>query len=161
MLKDMRSAQTEVELLVDLLKNHYEETLFTGYEMDQLNCVNYIEDKDTLTEERYRKEVIGDSMEAFADLLNRADIMEFQKPPLQESKPGEPVTFIQVLARDNGLWLRKTTVYCAFGILGDQCPEHTDCPEECTFIPENKGLGPGTRTVYDVHVRTNPRLKVE
>jgi hypothetical protein len=169
----IQSAQCEVDRLAVLLTGEFSRTKFKNYQMDNFNVSNYLEDKEEVNSERYLEEVCEESMKAFSELLNKAKLLEFEKPPVSVRKPGDFDNVIQVVAGCDGLWLRKTTSYHAFGVLSQQCPEHIakpenggyygsddHCPEDCDFEPTFKGYGPGTRTIYDVFVRTFPKLVV-
>ena len=161
----------EVKLLDELLTIKTKVLSPTrGYQGDHLYVSGYIEDKDAHDEHHYYHEMLLPAMEAMATLLNNADYMEFERLPIMEVGEG-------ACQSDGGgslydFWLRKTTSYCMFGVDAERCPEHTDdsgymvlpddlCPPECTFEPKNKGLGPGTRTIYDVLIRSSPKLVVQ
>jgi hypothetical protein len=136
-----------------------------------------MEDSDPHDEHRYYHEMLVPAIESFANLLNNANFIEFDRlPSMNERTDGNPVnhSVIQVVGGgpEYGFWLRKTTSY-QFCIPGDVCPEHVapegyygsddldNCPEDCTFEPKFKGFGPGTQVIYDVSVRCSPRLQVK
>lgn len=163
----------EVELFRDLLTVKQRRISPTsGYHLDHLYVRGYIEDQEEPTEHTYYHDMLLPSIEALTKLLNNVSYIEFEKPPI--CKPTEGPAQVLGGSDELGFYLRKTTEYKMFGVLGDQCPEHVakpefdgwfgsddECPDDCKFEPKFKGLKPGYQTIYDVLVRTNPKMNIQ
>lgn len=159
----------EVELLSDLLTNRYELSETKGYQGDHLYVRGYIEDREQPTEHSYYHEMLEPAIKGLAALLNNANYMEFEKLPC--IKPSEGA--IQVIGGglEYGFWLRKTTSYNAWGHL-NPCPVHVapdgyygsddldNCPDSCTH-DSTPHFDSGHETIYDVFVRSSPKLEIK
>jgi len=123
----------EIELLESLMEGtSCEKSSTPGYQGDNFHVSNYLE---MVNEDNYEKEVVADSMQALANLLNNAEVVVFEELPANTDNPA----VLQAVAESGRIFLRKTTT-----------------------IEFSRGeKGPGYRTVYDVLVRSAPRIQVK
>jgi hypothetical protein len=163
----------EVDLFAEIMgksRTKMELAKVGGYEVDHLYVRGYMEDSDPHDEHRYYHDMLVPAIESLTSLLQNARYIEFEQ--LSVENPSGSV--IQTLGggSDYGFWLRKTTSY-QFCIPGEVCPKHVapegyygsddldNCPEDCDFVPKFKGFGPGTQVIYDVKIRSFPRLRIK
>jgi hypothetical protein len=164
----------EVELLASLLTvKDLNLSPTKGYQGDHLYVRGYIEDKEDFNEHRYYHEMLKPAIESLAQLLNNVQYAEFEEFPCMDLKStGTPQ--ISGGGEEYGFWIRKTTSYNMFGDL-NPCPEHVateefdghygsddldNCPEDCTHDSTPR-FGPGYETIYDVLVRTYPKMQIK